>query len=252
MHDLERHGQWPNLPEPYNRALREAVAYILTRFEPVGLIAAGSILRGTPDATSDLDIYVIHLAPFRQRVQKYFCGVPAEIFVNPPAAIEKYFESEQAASRPLTAHMLATGHVLLAADPVVDQLCTRAAALLTQTPPVTVAQFTFSRYMSATLYEDATDMVQRDPATANMLLSQAVVAMLQYFFLARRSFLPRSKGLFEHMTAVDPALAQAGRDFFLAGSLDERLEWAAQIADRTIGTRGFFEWESAPEAVPPA
>jgi hypothetical protein len=39
---------WPDLPEPYNGALRAAVAYVLDRYKPVGVIAAGSVLRGAP------------------------------------------------------------------------------------------------------------------------------------------------------------------------------------------------------------
>ena len=55
---------------------------------------------------------MIHRGSFRQRVQKFFSGVPAEIFVNPPSGIEKYFTEEHAVRRPLTAHMLATGFVV--------------------------------------------------------------------------------------------------------------------------------------------
>ena len=241
--------QWSALAEPYNQALRQAVEYILSRFEPVGMIAAGSILRGAPDATSDLDIYVIHHAPFRQRIQKLFNGIPAEIFVNPPAAIVKYFASEQAAGRPLTAHMLATGYVILATDPVVNALCEQARTLLMQAPPFTDAQCTVARYMAATGYEDATDVVQRDPATAGMLLSQAVTSMLQYAFQARHRFLPRNKELLDQLAQMDPELAQASRSFFQADSLDQRLGLAEQIADLTIRARGFFEWESAPDPV---
>ncbi len=70
-----------------------------------GIIVAGTHISGNPDPTSDLDIYVIHAHPQRQRIQKRFKGVPAEIFVNPPAAIRRYFAEE--VRRPSTAHMLA-------------------------------------------------------------------------------------------------------------------------------------------------
>jgi hypothetical protein len=59
---------FPKLPHKYDRALREAVSFVLERFKPIGIIAAGTIVRGTPDAASDLDIWVIHLAPVRQRL----------------------------------------------------------------------------------------------------------------------------------------------------------------------------------------
>src|SRR5215208_6321758 len=98
---------WPPLPERYDRALREAVAYVRDRFAPAAIIAAGTILRGAPDPASDIDLVVVHHEPWRQRLQRFFGdpGVPVEIFVNPPAAIEHAFASEQARARPVMAHM---------------------------------------------------------------------------------------------------------------------------------------------------
>ena len=81
---------FPNLPAEYDVALRDAVSFVLASFTPVGIIASGTILRGNPDATSDIDLWVIHLEPMRQRVQKFFNAVPVEIFVNPPWTIQTY------------------------------------------------------------------------------------------------------------------------------------------------------------------
>jgi predicted nucleotidyltransferase len=50
---------WPDLPERFDMALRELVSFVLARFNVAGIVAAGSIVRGTPDPTSDLDIYVV-------------------------------------------------------------------------------------------------------------------------------------------------------------------------------------------------
>ena len=79
---------WPKLAEKYDIALRMAINYILENYKPIGIIASGTIICGTPDKSSDLDIYVIHNESFRQRLQKYFNGVPAEIFINPPFQVE--------------------------------------------------------------------------------------------------------------------------------------------------------------------
>jgi predicted nucleotidyltransferase len=69
MGDLLSRCSFPTLNPPYDRALREAVRLILERYTPISILAAGSILRGCPDTTSDLDLYVIHTAPIRQRLQ---------------------------------------------------------------------------------------------------------------------------------------------------------------------------------------
>src|SRR6185436_18043792 len=91
---------WPQLSERYDTALRKAVEFIFNRFQPIGIVATGSIIRGNPDATSDLDIEVVHNARFRQRIQKFFNDVPAEIFVNPISWIERYLSEEKEEGRP--------------------------------------------------------------------------------------------------------------------------------------------------------
>ena len=82
---------WPDLPERFDMALRELVSFVLARFNVAGIVAAGSIVRGTPDPTSDFDIYVVNREPIKQRLQRFSRGVPTEIFVNPPSTIRGYF-----------------------------------------------------------------------------------------------------------------------------------------------------------------
>src|SRR5688500_14526860 len=126
------HVSLPTLPSPYAEALREAVEYILARYDVLGLFACGTIVAGTPDANSDLDLFVIHGKPERQRVQKRFHGVATEIFVNPPKTVRRYFADE--VTRPSTAHMLANGLVLLDRHPIVEELVAEAHSWLA-TPP---------------------------------------------------------------------------------------------------------------------
>ena len=63
---------FPKLTAKYDMALREAVSFVLASFKPVGIIASGTIVRGNPDTTSDIDLWVVHLEPIRQRIQKFF------------------------------------------------------------------------------------------------------------------------------------------------------------------------------------
>ena len=126
--------QWPKLDDHYAQALRAAVVYVLEHFDVHGIIVSGSIIRGNPNAGSDFDTYVIHAKPERQRIQKRFHGVPAEIFVNPPAAIRSYFQSEQKSGSPCTAHMLTTGFVILDRNPVVQALIHEAEEAMAKRP----------------------------------------------------------------------------------------------------------------------
>ena len=248
MSNQEDGWRWPELAEPYATALREAVAYIMGRFEPQGIVAAGSILRGTPHRSSDLDLYVVHAAPFRQRLQQWFNGVPAEIFVNPPAAIRGYFEEEHASGRPLTAHMLATGFVVLERAPAVAALRAEAETWLQAAPTVGAEQLEWERYMAATLLEDALDVAD-DAATADLLLGQAVPLLLQHLFRRHGLFVPRTKELLARTAELDQEVGALALRFYAATEPAVRRELAGALADRTIGARGFFAWEAEPEPV---
>lgn len=242
--------RWPDLPAPYAEALREAVRFIFARCaDTQGIVVSGTILRGNPAPSSDLDIYVIRREPQRQRVQKFFNGVPAEIFINPAKKVLDYFADEQQEATPITAHMLGTGFTILDCDGVMADLQTRARQLL-ETPPDPSAQaLTTARYMAAARYEDATDIADTRPETTRMILGLAVHDMVQYHFLANHRFLPRDKDLLDVLEAWDATLGALVRRFYGAATIAEALALAEHIADGTIATRGFFEWESTPEAV---
>jgi predicted nucleotidyltransferase len=240
---------WPEMPEPYNQALRSAVEYILLHYHPAGIIAAGSIVRGLPDRSSDIDLYVIHLEPYRQRVQKFFNDVPVEIFINPPHRVKWYLEQEQVDGRPITAHMLSTGIVLFENDPVIAKLRKMGEELLQQKPVYSQTSLLFARYLAGNTYEDALDLVEKDTPAANMLLERAVNQMIEYFYRYGGHFLPRVKETLSRLNDIDPQTGQLARQFFSAASLEQRLALAAELAERTIAVNGFFEWESEPEQV---
>lgn len=239
---------WPSLAPRYSAALREAVAFVLAEVEPTGIVATGTIVRGIPHASSDLDLYVVHDVPVRRRVQRYFGdGVPAEIFINPPAAIRRYFASEHEEGRPITAHMLATGFVVLARGGELAALREEAGGWLARPGMPSAAAVVRARYDAACRFEDALDVAAADPATATMLLGRAVVAMLEGWCHVRTGAIPRGKDLLAGVAALDPAIGERARAVFADGPFPARLAAALAVADATIGTRGFFEWDSGPE-----
>jgi hypothetical protein len=240
---------FPPLREPYASALTQAVDYIIERYDPIGVIASGSVLRGEGDETSDLDLYVIHAQPWRQRVQRYFNGVPAEIFVNPAQTIRGYFVEERREGRFITAHMLATGVVVLNRGEVVDTLRAEAAEALRQLPDLSAQALTMARYMAATALEDAFDIRRKDPANAAFILEHAMFLMVQYPFLAANCPLPRYKRILDGLAAVDPVLGELAQRFYATADLNIRFEVAASFAQRGLGTVGFFEWETEPNQV---
>jgi predicted nucleotidyltransferase len=238
---------FPKLPRRYDVALRGAVSFLLASFTPIGIIASGTIIRGNPDATSDIDLWVVHLEPMRQRLQKFFNAVPVEIFVNPPWTIEDYFTQDQSSARPITAHMMATGHVILATDPIVEELRRKAEWLLTQPPDLNEEAITRAKYTAATHFEDATDILFRNRVGASLMLSQSLVEMMRFAFLQARRFIPRDKDLLEEFALLDSESAAKVRAFCQTSDSQERVTLATEVADRILGTRGFFEWTSVPE-----
>jgi hypothetical protein len=234
----------PDLDEPYRTALAQAVETIVARFDPVGLVASGSILRGEGDATSDLDIYVIHRQNWRQRIQQRFNGVAAEIFVNPPAMIRDYFAVEAREGRPSTAHMLSTGFVVLNCDPVVDQLLAEAAEFIGQPPNLSAQALTLQRYTAATVLEDAMDIREKNAANALFLLEHAMYLMVHYAFAAANQPTPRHKQILDGLNNVDPTLADLAAQFYNTGDAATRFNLAIAFAQKSLAATGFFEWET--------
>lgn len=231
----------------YTQALNQALTWIKAHYTPIGLVVSGSIVRGNPDKNSDFDLYVIHEQPFRQRVQKVFGGVPCEIFVNTVAQTRQYFESELAANRPVTAHMLATGQLYLGHDhPQLLTLVAEAQHYATLTKPLTAEQLTFRRYGIANLFEDATDTLATDQPTSLYILDKAVGQLIELVFAAYPRPLPRLKERLRSLADLDPTAGQLVQHYYQATDPAARYEAARQLVLHVAGAGQFFEWSSAP------
>jgi hypothetical protein len=146
--------------------------------------------------------------------------------------------------------MLATGVVVYQADPVIDELRAEAAQWLDKVTHPSDLERVSTRYTIASRLEDAFDVLGSDDATAAMLLSESVLAMLEYLCKAERGQIPRRKDLLAHVAMLRPTVGARAADFFRASDVAERARLAREIADQTIGARGFFEWDSGPGPAP--
>lgn len=241
----------PTLPEPYAFALDEAVAFLHDRYAPIAVVASGTVVRGTPQATSDLDLVVVHEQPWRQRVQRLFNGVPAEMFVNPVFQIRRQMGRDAEAGRPVMAHMLATGAIVYDPTGIASTLQAEAAANLAAGPTLSDEALLTRRYAIATAFEDAEDLREIDPDRAGTLLVESLVEAVNGYFLDAGLWLPRSKALFDELDARDQALGDAVRRVLREPSLDRRLALAKPIVRRITGDAGFFEWDGMPQALEP-
>ena len=78
--------------------------------------------------------------------------------MNPPWVIQKYFVQDEGEARPISAHMMARGTVVLVTNPVVEQLRQTAISLVRSSPKLTPRRLTQARYAAATKLEDAIDI----------------------------------------------------------------------------------------------
>src|SRR4030095_7953701 len=89
-----------------------------------------------------------------------------------------------------------------------------------------------------------TDIATRNPIGASMMLSQSLLEMMRFAFMAARRFISRDKDLLDEFGRLDNDAAAKVRAFFETTDCDERVRLATDVADRILGTRGFFEWTS--------
>jgi len=237
------------LPDPHAEALRCALEFVFSNFRPFAVIVSGSIIRGNPDPSSDFDIVVLHDEPWRQRVQKWFGGVPAEIFVNSGAMVKSYFEQESKAGRPVMAHMLATGNVVFSNSPFTEEIMALAKANLERGPQFTEMDLNQQRYLAACLFEDAFETRDRDAVTAALILGRAIDNTIKYWYSARQRFAPRSKEQLDPIRVEAPETA-ALIDRASVGPLDVRMSAARTLAEEVIQSTGFFEWDSGRSEAP--
>jgi predicted nucleotidyltransferase len=228
---------------PYDRAAEEAEAFIRTTWKVHGIVIAGSIVRGEAGLTSDLDVFVVHAEPWRERVQKRFAGVPTELFVNPPDRVRGYFKSEHADGRPGTAHMFTTGVVVAGADELVSELVREAREWLAKPIEVTPAELASKRYAAVDMLDNARDTNDTDAAVTRLLLANTVQQIIEYAFWKRAMFQPRRKDLLRALDEVDPIAGSLVRAFTNSRP-DEALQLAITLANHVLGVDTFFEWTS--------
>jgi hypothetical protein len=244
--------QFPTLDEPFATALREGVAYVIERYKPLAIIAAGSILRGEGDIYSDIDMYVLFEGNYRQLVHKRFNGIAFQLFCNPLQRIPRYFKEERTRVEGgnSTAHMIATGYVILDRDPRIAEIRQQAHEALQQPPHPNPEMLQHFRYQAVDGLENVLDLRESDPDMAMIIMGETLTKMLRYYFLKQGQYIPRHKDYLKIIREDDPELAALLHLLFAAQD-DSRYDILLQIADKTIEVREFFEYEWQPEEVQP-
>ncbi|MEO8211061.1 MAG: nucleotidyltransferase domain-containing protein [bacterium] len=232
----------------HKTALEKAMSWIQENFKPIVIIVTGSIVRGNANSNSDLDIYVIHEETFRQRIQKYFDNIPCEIFVNNFKRIYEYFDEEYKDNRPITAHMISTGKVIMGNENLeFKKLKQSADEYLFKSPGLTETKKIYRKYMISSLFEDATDVKDTDVLTGTYFLNKMVSDIIDYIFISNSIPLPRSKERIKYLEMNFPDIWKLIADYYRAEHFNDKYDIAKTLIGKTIGEYGFFEWDSGQE-----
>ncbi len=226
-------------------ALDKALSWVFENFKPIGIIVTGSIVRGNPDINSDFDIYVIHKEFFRQRIQKFFNNVPCEIFVNNINNVYGYFEKEHKNNRPVSAHMISTGKVVFGADNFeVKELINKANSFYLKPLIPTEIKLISLKYAISTLFEDATDIKDKDTLTCTYFLNKLINDIIDFIFFTNSIPLPRPKERIKYLEKNFNDIGKLIVGYYQTEKFQDKYEIAKIIVGKTVGEYGFFEWES--------
>jgi hypothetical protein len=232
----------------YQLALEEALTWVETNFKTIGIVVSGSIIRGNPHHNSDLDIFVIHENPFRQRIQKYFNGVPCEILINNFKHVYQYFEKELNANQPVSADILSTGKIYKGHDNIEFKRMIEAAQMYAvKSPVISEKKNLYVRYSIANAFEDATDTMDADKQTTLYFLNKVIVEIIDYVFLMEGKPLPRAKERFSCLKKINPEISKLVSEFYFENDLRLKYSIVRNLVTKTIGEQGFFEWVSPEE-----
>ncbi|MFB3050119.1 MAG: hypothetical protein ACE1Z9_08215, partial [Acidimicrobiia bacterium] len=159
----------PHLESPFDRALADALDYVFDIHDDVVSInLAGNVFRGKADPRSNLDLYVIIGGELRHRDQRFFAGVPVEMFFNNEERSRGYFAQDQREGRARAVRLMAFGHVIYDPDRVFARLRTDALDVMERGPAVPEETVTFRRYGAVDQMDSALDVADRDPAMARI------------------------------------------------------------------------------------
>lgn len=99
------------------------------------------------------------------------------------------------------------------------------------------------------LLEDTFDLKGKDTAMANIFISDTVQAILSWFYYKERVFMPRQKELITSTEKMNNKIGECARKVMVSIQIEERFDHLKRLADLTIMTYGFFEWESIREEI---
>jgi hypothetical protein len=97
--------------------------------------------------------------------------------------------------------------------------------------------------------EDAIDIKDKDVGMANVFISDSVQAILDWYYYKEYLFVPRKKDLIANTERIAFEIGSCSRKVMESVQIEEKINYLKRLADLTIKSYGFFEWESEREEV---
>lgn len=224
----------------YQKALDVALAELAADPEVVGILWTGSVQQGTPEATSDIDLYVVTEKPYYYRATRRYEGVITELFVNNVASMRwRITRPEEIAA----AAGFATGELLLDRTGVMAELQKVAQDRWNAPrPALSEEQVKMLRYALTDLADDLDD-VEHDPVASRVVGANLVQMAMEVFCKLHRHHGAKPKRLFAYVAGRDSLLGVMLRDYYQR-SMHPKL--AQEIVDYVLAPVGgrLVEWES--------
>lgn len=233
-----------DIPDRYLRALETVLEEIETETEPVGILLTGSVIHGNASATSDLDVAILHDAPWRQRVQRVIDGAPIECFINSHAWWIRTLDFQAATGRSPAAHFLAKGAIWRDRDSRMHELQRTAQRYVDAGPQVPDHILTALRYAAVSTLEDGVDIVTIDAERARWLLYDAIDKALRCRYMHNQIWIPREKDAFADLDRRWPGLGASVRDAYASTCVVALGNMATEIVRTCTGETRFFDWSS--------
>ena len=180
--------------------------------ELIGVLVAGSRLRGDGDVHSDLDVVVVIASPRRRRWNVVLAGVEIEMFVNPPFQMRRYFEQERQSGRGLEPHLCSTGRIVFDPQGVMAAIQAEARSIWDAGPPRLTEQDRWQfRYRVADVLRDIADVEASDKERAVFLIGMLLPELIDQHYRISGRWLHKRKRVLDDLGHWDEVATQLAR-----------------------------------------
>lgn len=243
-----------DIMKPYNQVIEQVVTNIRRELgsELLGILLVGSLAYGVPRPHSDVDLFIVIRASWRQRRAFLVNGVEVEMFINPVHQVRAEFQDTDA---PATIAMFAQGRILYDPEGVIGQLAQEAQHIWHSPRPAVVAgtyEHFYLRYAPVELLKDAQDLLGVDEEAALYVIFTAFQSALNTYYRIQRRWEVSPKDQLSDLVQHAPELAHLVKRI-LTGNLplQERCETLSTLIDQILEPMGGRpgEWSSPQETL---